>query len=65
MAANRVLASTTIKSVLNNGRTINVKYATETDTWKRYLLSQDQQDQFIKAIEKADIPAGATTAIMT
>jgi hypothetical protein len=63
--ANRVLNSSFIKTVVNSGRPVNVKYATETDAWKRYSLSKDMQDDFADAVAKTDLPAGATTAIMT
>ena len=63
--ANKVIASNTIKTIINGGRTITLKYATETDAWKRYSLATDVQENFTKAMEKADVPAGATTAIMT
>ncbi|KAF1840646.1 uncharacterized protein K460DRAFT_320927 [Cucurbitaria berberidis CBS 394.84] len=63
--AGRIVSSTGIKTIVKSGRRINVQYTTETDTWKRYLLSQAIQDDFVKAVEKADIPANATTAIMT
>ncbi|KAF2109333.1 hypothetical protein BDV96DRAFT_529853 [Lophiotrema nucula] len=63
--ANKVISSSTIKTVMNGGRSITVKYATETDSWKRHNLTTDTQDKFAKAMEKADVPAGATTAIMT
>lgn len=63
--ANKVISSSTIKTIMNGGRSITLKYATETDLWKRYNLAADVQEKFTKAIEKADVPAGATTAIMT
>lgn len=63
--ANKVVSSSTMKKIVNGGRPITVKYATETDTWKRHALSADAQERFAKAMEKAEVPAGATTAIMT
>ncbi|KAK0627074.1 hypothetical protein B0T14DRAFT_562920 [Immersiella caudata] len=61
----KVISSSTIKTIVNGGRSITLKYATETDTWKRYYLSVDVQEKFTKAMEKTDVPTGATTAIMT
>ncbi|MCJ1477645.1 hypothetical protein MMC13_006318 [Lambiella insularis] len=63
--ANKVISSSTIKTITNGGRSITLKYATETDLWKRYNLATDVKEKFTKAMEKADVPAGATTAIMT
>jgi len=63
--ANRVIGSAPIKTIMNAGRPIALKYATETDAWKRYALSTDVQEGFTKAMEKAAVPSGATTAIMT
>lgn len=63
--ANKVVSSSTIKTLMKGGRSINVKYAVETDTWRRSYLAPDVQENFVKAMEKADVPAGATTAIMT
>ncbi|KAK2052406.1 hypothetical protein LY76DRAFT_555751 [Colletotrichum caudatum] len=63
--ANKVISSSTIKTIMNGGRSITVKYATQTDSWTRYHLATDVQEKFSKAMETADVPAGATTAIMT
>ena len=63
--ASKVISSSIIKTIMNGGQSIALKYATETDTWKRYYLSSDVQEKFTKAMEKADVPTGATTAIMT
>lgn len=63
--ANKVISSSTIKTIMNGGRSITLKFATETDSWKRYSLAKDTQDNFAKAMEKAEVPAAATTAIMT
>ena len=64
MSANRIIASQVIKTVANGGKHITVKFATKTETWDRSYLANSVQDDFSKAIEKADIPAGATTAIL-
>jgi hypothetical protein len=61
---NKVISSSTIKTISNGGRQITLQYATKTDTWNRYNLATDVQQKFAKAMEKADVPAGATTAIM-
>ncbi len=63
--ANKFLSSSTIKSIINGGRSITFKYATKIDSWKRSYLSSDVQEAFAKAMEKADVPPSATTAIMT
>jgi hypothetical protein len=62
--ANKVISSSTIKTVMNGGRSITLKFATETDSWKRHTLAKETQDRFVKAMRKADVPANATTAIM-
>jgi hypothetical protein len=64
MPANKILSSQAIKTVANSGKNITVKYATKTETWDRSYLASNVQDDFSKAIEKADIPAGATVAIL-
>lgn len=64
MSANKIISSQVIKTVANRGKNIKVKYATKTETWDRSYLASSVQDDFSKAIEKADIPAGATTAIL-
>jgi len=62
---NKVVSSSTIKTIVNSGRAITLKYATETKSWKRIYLSPDVQENFSKAMEKTNVPNGATTAIMT
>ncbi|KAK6361068.1 hypothetical protein LTR81_028176, partial [Elasticomyces elasticus] len=57
---NKVISSSTIKMISNGGRQISLQYATKTDTWNRYNLATDVQEKFAKAMEKADIPAGAS-----
>jgi hypothetical protein len=64
MSANKVLASSLIKKVTNGGHSIEVKYATKTDGWRRAQLSQEVQNSFAEAVEKAKVPAGATTAVL-
>lgn len=63
--ANKVISSSTIRSVMTGGRSITLKYATKTDTWTRSYLSSDVQEAFAKAMEKADVPSNAEAAIMT
>ncbi|OAA53581.1 hypothetical protein SPI_09288 [Niveomyces insectorum RCEF 264] len=65
MAPNKVVTSAFIKNVVVGGRTVVVKYATETSNWRRVFLDQGTQDNFAAAVEKANIPEGATVAIMT
>jgi len=50
---------------MNGGRSITLKYATKTDAWERHSLAPSVQEAFAKAMEKAEVPASATTAIMT
>ncbi|PVH70712.1 hypothetical protein DL98DRAFT_597580 [Cadophora sp. DSE1049] len=64
MSANKIIASQVIKTVANRGKHITVKFATKTETWDRSYLASSVQDDFSKAIEKADIPAGATVAVL-
>ncbi|KAL8989677.1 MAG: hypothetical protein Q9177_001487 [Variospora cf. flavescens] len=63
--ANKVVSSSGIKSITNSGRLIALKYATETDSWKRLTLSANVKDGFAEAMEKADVPTNATAAILT
>lgn len=63
--ANKVISSSIIKTIINGGRSITFKYKVETDSRKRYTLALGVQDKFVKAIEKADVPSGAMTAITT
>ncbi|EPE05818.1 hypothetical protein F503_08349 [Ophiostoma piceae UAMH 11346] len=62
---NKVISSTIIKTISVHGKALIVKYATRTETWYRPYLSTTVQSDFASAVEKADIPAGATVAIMT
>jgi hypothetical protein len=61
---NKVISSSTIKTISTGGRQITLQYATKTDTWNRYNLAKDVQQKFANAMENADVPPGATTAIM-
>jgi hypothetical protein len=61
---NKVINSTFIKNISNSGRSIAVKFATKTDSWTRPILAQSVKEDFSKAMEKADVPAKATTAIL-
>lgn len=61
---NKVISSSAIKTISNGGRQITLQYATKTDTWNRYNLATDVQQKFAKAMETAEVPPGATTAIM-
>jgi hypothetical protein len=64
MSANKVLASSFIKNITKSGRSIDCKFATQTETWNRSQLAESMQDAFVEAVKKADVPANATTAIM-
>lgn len=61
---NKVLESALIKYVFTGGRKVALKYATKTENWTRPVLAQSVKDDFGNAIEKADVPAEATTAIL-
>ena len=63
--SNRLISSTPIRAIQHGNQTLQVKYATETESWKRILLSTATQDRFAEAVKKAEVPAGATTAVMT
>jgi hypothetical protein len=65
MSASKVLASSFIKLVVNAGRMIHVKYATKTLDWKQSYLSPDVQNKFMEAVGKANVPTGATVAVLT
>lgn len=47
-----------------SGKILQVLYATETEAWKRTYLDEKKKEEFVKAVEKADLPEGATKAIM-
>ncbi|OCL11111.1 hypothetical protein AOQ84DRAFT_396452 [Glonium stellatum] len=64
MSANKIVSSQLIKTIKNSGKNIKLKYATKTEAWDRTYLAQSVQEDFGKAVEKADVPAGATTAIL-
>ena len=61
---NTVIDSALIKTLSKGGRQIKVMFASETSDWRRTFLSPGVRDGFVKALEKAEIPAGATEAIM-
>jgi hypothetical protein len=61
---NKVLEASVIKTIMNSGRSVTLKYATKTETWTRPTLAQSVKDGFSKAMEKADVPANAESAIM-
>jgi hypothetical protein len=61
----RILLSNTHKVVMNNGRPIVVKWATETDSWRQAFIAPQVLEDFSKSVETADIPARATVAVMT
>ena len=61
----KVLGDAVIRAAKTvTGRIINVKYATRTETWTRPFLSPEIQEEVVKAIETADVPENAVTAIM-
>jgi len=62
--SNKVINSALIKNITKNGKNLGLKYATKTDTWTRPVLAQSVKDGFSKAIEKADVPANAASAIL-
>ncbi|KAK4251308.1 hypothetical protein C7999DRAFT_28038 [Corynascus novoguineensis] len=60
-----IKSSSLIKTIARDGRTIALKYATQTDAWSRFYLSSDVQEKFVKAVEKkAYIPSNVTEIIM-
>lgn len=61
---NVIFNSSMIKSVNNGGRTIAVKFATDTSYRKRTYLATEVQESVCKALENAVVPPGATVAIM-
>lgn len=61
MVANKIISGQFIKII---HRTIEIKFATRTEAWERTYLAKRVQHSFGKAIESADIPAKATTAIL-
>lgn len=61
----KIISSSVIKTVVNNGKNLTLEYATETEAWKRSQLAQSVKDGFSKAMEKADVPDTAASAIMS
>ncbi|AEO54495.1 hypothetical protein MYCTH_2297126 [Thermothelomyces thermophilus ATCC 42464] len=60
-----IKSSSLIKHITRDGRTIALKYATQTDAWNRSYLSSDVAEKFVKAVEnKAYIPPDVTEIIM-
>ncbi|EDN08735.1 hypothetical protein I7I51_00385 [Histoplasma capsulatum] len=59
-----ILNSLLIKTIVKNGKNLDVKYATRTTAWARLLLAKNVQQDFVKAIEKADVPEGAASATL-
>lgn len=63
---NQILKSALITAV-KAGSTktpLSVEYATKTATWERVMLAQSVQDDFVKHVEKTEVPAGATKVIL-
>ncbi|KAF2724744.1 hypothetical protein K431DRAFT_216969 [Polychaeton citri CBS 116435] len=60
----QIINSALTRTIANGGRQITLKFANETEAWRRTFLSQEMRDGFAKAMEKADIPPRATVAIM-
>ena len=62
----KLVASTSIKSVQADGKSITVKYATETTAWKRTFISQDLQTKFAQIVENkhAQLPARTVMVAM-
>lgn len=61
---NKVFNSTLIQQITKNGKTLALKYATQTETWTRTYLAQSVKDDFSETIGKADVPANAASAIL-
>jgi hypothetical protein len=61
MSANRVINDLVYKTILHGGKKLEVAFAIKTTAWDRKpeLLAPAVKDDFSKAIEKADVPAGA------
>ncbi|KAL2368283.1 hypothetical protein RJ035_006229 [Blastomyces gilchristii] len=59
-----ILNSLLISTIVKNGKNLDVKYATRTTAWARLLLAKNVQQDFVKAIEKADVPEGAASATL-
>jgi hypothetical protein len=70
MSASKVLGTELLKkitnssTVTNGSKVITLKWTTWTLAWKRSFLAESVKDDFCKAMEKADIPSNATTAIL-
>jgi hypothetical protein len=64
MSANRIFSSQLIRTVSASGKVVKVKYTTQTESWDRTYLATHVQDDFSNAVEKTDIPEGATVAIL-
>lgn len=61
---NKIISSALIENITKNGKNLTLKYATKTDTWTRPVLAQSVKQDFSKAIQKANVPTNASTAIL-
>ena len=62
--SNKIISSAPIKNITKNGKTLTLKYATKTDTWYRPVLGQSVVKDFSNAVQNADVPTNAATAIL-
>lgn len=61
---NKIISSALVKNITKNGKNLTLKYATKTDKWTRPVLAQSVKNDFSKAVEKANVPTDAATAIL-
>lgn len=61
---NKVISSAAIKTVQKGSKSLNIRYATQTDAWKRLLLAESVQKDFVDAVESSKVPERAEIAIM-
>lgn len=61
---NKVISSAAIKTVQKGSKSLSIKYATQTDAWKRLFLAEDVQKKFADTVESSSVPEKAEIAIM-
>lgn len=53
-----------IKNITKNGKKLTLKYSTRTEKWTRPVLAHSVKQEFSKAVQKANVPKNAATAIL-
>lgn len=61
---NQVISSAAIKTIQKGSKSLSIKYATQTDAWKRLFLAENVQKDFADTVENSNVPEKADVAIM-